>query len=101
MLGLSQKLYIKKVLKRLSMENSKKDLLPLRYDIRFSKMMYPSTSEEIECMSRIPYTSMIGSLMYVMLCTRPDIAFTVSISSRYQLNPDEEHWIAEKNIKYL
>ena len=53
-------------------------------------------------MSRIPYTSMIGSLMYAMLYTRLDIALIVSVTSRYQLNPDEEHWIAMKNIlKYL
>ena len=37
-----------------------------------------------------------------MLCTRPDIILTVSITNRYQSNPDEEHWIAIKNIfKYL
>ena len=40
--------------------------------------------------------------MYAILYTRLDIALTVSVTSRYQLNPDEEHWIAVKNIlKYL
>lgn len=40
--------------------------------------------------------------MYAMLCTRPDIALAVSITSRYQSNPGEEHWTAVKNIlKYL
>ena len=40
--------------------------------------------------------------MYAMLCTRPDIVLAVSVTSRYQSNPDEEHWIAVKNIlKYL
>ena len=53
-------------------------------------------------MNKIPYASTIESLMYVMLCTHPDIALIVSIMSRYQVNPDEEHWIAVKNIlKYL
>ena len=53
-------------------------------------------------MSRIPYASIIGSLIYTMLYTRSDIIFTVSIMNRYQSNPDEEHWIAVKNIlKYL
>ena len=53
-------------------------------------------------MSKIPYVLAIESLMYAMLCTRLDIALTVSVMSRYQTNPDEEHWIAMKNIlKYL
>ena len=53
-------------------------------------------------MSRIPYASAIGSLLYVMLCTRSDIVLIVSVMSKYQSNPDEEHWIAVKNIlKYL
>ena len=102
MLGLLQKLYIKKVLKRFSMKNSKRDLLPLRHGINLSKMMCPTTFEEVQCMSRIPYASTIRSLMYIMLYTRPDIIFAVSITSRYQSNLDEEYWIAVKNIlKYL
>ena len=47
MLGLSQKLYIEKVLKRFSMKNSKRRLLPLRHDIHLFKMMCPTTSEKI------------------------------------------------------
>ena len=53
-------------------------------------------------MSRISYASVIRSLMYVMLCTRLDIALAVSVTSRYQSNSGEEHWIVMKNIlKYL
>ena len=65
-------------------------------------MIYPTTSEEIQHMSRISYASVIGCLMYTMLYTRSDIVLVVSVTSRYQLNPDEEYWIAVKNIlKYL
>ena len=53
-------------------------------------------------MSRIPYPSAIGSIMYAMSCTRPDIAYALSVKSRYQSDPGESHWIAVKNIlKYL
>jgi hypothetical protein len=53
-------------------------------------------------MSRIPYASAIGSLMYVMLCTRPDIYFAMGRVSKYQSNPREEHWYTIKYIlKYL
>ena len=102
MLGLSQKMYIEEVLKRFSMENSKRGLIPFRHGIHLSKKMCPSTPEEIERMSKIPYASAIGSLMYAMLCTRPDIAHAVSVTSRYQSNPGEEHWTSVKCIlKYL
>ncbi|MDM1706743.1 hypothetical protein HX130_23185, partial [Enterobacter hormaechei] len=102
MLGLSQKMYIEEVLKRFSMENSKRGMLPFRHGIHLSRKMCPNTSEEIERMSKIPYASAIGSLMYAMLCTRPDIAHAVSVTSRYQSNPGEEHWTFVKYIlKYL
>ncbi|KAK8665988.1 hypothetical protein V6N13_006141 [Hibiscus sabdariffa] len=50
----------------------------------------------------IPYASAIGSIMYAMICTRPDLSYALSMTSRYQANPGESHWIAVKNIlKYL
>ena len=53
-------------------------------------------------MSEIPYASAIGSIMYAMICTRPDVSFALSVTSRYQSCPGEGHWIAVKNIlKYL
>ncbi|KAK8600538.1 hypothetical protein V6N12_050391 [Hibiscus sabdariffa] len=53
-------------------------------------------------MSQIPYASAIGSIMYAMICTRLDLPYALSMTSRYQVNPDEGHWTAVKNIlKYL
>lgn len=101
-IGLSQSLYIDKVLKRFHMEQSKKGLLPVRHGLHLSKNMCPKTPEEIQQMSKIPYASAIGSLMYAMVCTRPDISYAVGITSRYQSNPGLDHWGAVKCIlKYL
>lgn len=84
------------------MLNSNKGLLPIRYVIYFFKSMCPYTTEERERVTKIPYASFIGSLMCAMLCTRPDIAHAVSVTSIYQSNPGEEHWKIVKNIlKYL
>jgi hypothetical protein len=64
--------------------------------------MCPKTQEEIEYMSRVPYSSTVGSLMYAMVCTRPDIAHAVGVVSRYMKNPGKEHWEAVKWIlRYL
>ena len=73
------------------MKNSKRGVLPPRHGISLSKMMCPTTSEEVQRMSRIPYASATGSLTYAMLCIRPNIALTMSVMSRYQLNPNKKH----------
>jgi hypothetical protein len=53
-------------------------------------------------MSRVPYSSAIGSLMYAMVCTRPDIAHAVGVVRRYMNNLGKEHWEAVKWIlRYL
>ena len=53
-------------------------------------------------MKDVPYASAIGSIMYAMLCTRPDVCLAISLTGRYQSNPGVDHWTAVKNIlKYL
>lgn len=53
-------------------------------------------------MSNVPYASAIGSLVYAVLCTRPDICFAVDLVSRYQSNSGPAHWQAVKRIfRYL
>ncbi|KAA0037272.1 gag/pol protein [Cucumis melo var. makuwa] len=71
--------------------NSKKDLLPFNHGVHLSKEQCPKTHQEVEDMRRIPYASTVGSLMYDMLCTRPDICYTMGIVSRYQSSPGLDH----------
>ena len=60
------------------------------------------TSKEKEQMSKVPYLSTIGSLMYAMMCIRPNIYHAIGMASRYQSNPGQEHWKAVKRIlRYL
>ena len=47
-------------------------------------------------MEKVPYANAIGSLMYAMVCTRPDISQVVGVVSRYMHDPDKEHWQAMK-----
>ena len=64
--------------------------------------MCPQTEDEKIRMSNQPYASCLGSIMYAMLCTRPDISYSVSVTSRYQSNPGNDHWMAVKHVlKYL
>ncbi|KAJ8459371.1 hypothetical protein OPV22_032297 [Ensete ventricosum] len=83
-------------------ENSKRGLIPMRHGISLSRSMSPKTPEERADMDKISYALAIGSIMYVMLCTRPDIAHALSVTSRYQPYLGLEHWKAIKCIlKYL
>ena len=84
MLGLSQAGYIDKVLEWFSMQNSKKGLLPFRHGVPLSDDQKSKTQEEVDMMRQVPYASAVGSLMYAMLCTRPNICYSVGMVSRYQ-----------------
>ncbi|KAJ9542958.1 hypothetical protein OSB04_029464 [Centaurea solstitialis] len=102
LIGLSQSTYIDKILKKFRMDESKKGFIPIQHGIVLSKTQCPVSSEDQEKMKSVPYASAIGSIMYAMLCTRPDVAYSVSVTSRYQQNLGEPHWVAVKNIlKYL
>jgi len=90
-LKLSQTEYIKKVLNRFNMENAKPVSTPLWNHFKLSKDQSPKTALECEYMDKIPYASAIGSLMYVIVCTRPDIAYAVGVVSRYISNPGKQH----------
>ncbi len=101
-LTLSQNEYIQKVLKRFNMHNAKPVSTPFASHFKLNKEMCPKTQEDVDYMSKVPYASAVGSLMYAMVCTRPDIAHAVGVVSRYMNNPGKEHWMAVKWIlRYL
>jgi hypothetical protein len=68
----------------------------------YTSQQSPSTPEETARMQRTPYRQAIGSLMYLAVGTRPDIAFAVSMLSRFLNNPGDAHWEAVKRLfRYL
>ena len=69
------------------MQNENPVSTPLANNSKLSKETCPETWKEIDCMSRIPYSSVVGSLMYAMACTRPDVAHAVGVVIRYMNNP--------------
>ncbi|GJS99345.1 hypothetical protein Tco_0820515 [Tanacetum coccineum] len=102
LIGLSQNAYLDKILKRYKMDNSKRGSIRMQVDLYLNKSQCATTSAEMKRMQNVPYVSAVGSIMYVVRCTRPDVAFAPNITSRFQQNPGEAHWTAVKNIlKYL
>ncbi|GJW14702.1 hypothetical protein Tco_0018835 [Tanacetum coccineum] len=84
------------------MENSKRGTIPMQEKLKLSKSQGASTPAEIQRMQKIPYASAVGSIMYAVRCTNPDVAFAQNMTIRFQQNPGEIHWTTVKNIlKYL
>ena len=53
-------------------------------------------------MKLVPYASVVGSLMYAMVVTQPDIAYVVGVVNRFMYNPNRSHWNAVKHVfRYL
>ena len=69
------------------MDNSKRGIVPIVPCTIICKFDSPSTKDNIKRMSRIPYDSAVGSIMYVMTYTRSDVAYVNSLASSYQSNP--------------
>ncbi|KAF2301408.1 hypothetical protein GH714_023842 [Hevea brasiliensis] len=88
-LFLSQQAYVEKVLKRFNMNNAKPVTVLFVPHFKLSKDMLPKTDEEMEHISSVPYSSVVGSIMYALVCTRPDISHAVSVMSRYMACPEK------------
>ncbi|KAG8503337.1 hypothetical protein CXB51_001297 [Gossypium anomalum] len=101
-LYLSQKGYIEKVLCRFNMQSAKPVSTPLAAHFILSSALSPQSDDEIEYMSHVPYSSAVGSLMYAIICSRPDLSYAVNAVSKYMANLGKEHWKAVQWIlRYL
>ncbi|GJV79577.1 retrotransposon protein, putative, ty1-copia subclass [Tanacetum coccineum] len=96
LIGLCQSAYIEKILKRFYMENSKRGTILMQEKLELSKSQGASTPAKIQRMQNILYGSVVGSIMYAVKCTRPDVAFAQNITSQFQQIPGVVDW---KSIK--
>ena len=76
------------------MHDAKKVSTPLDAHFKLSSALCPKSDVDIEYMSKVPYSSAVGSLMYAMVCSRPDLSHALSVVSTYMANPGKEHWKA-------
>ena len=98
-LCLTQKQYLRRILKRFRFDKQTKRVsTPLASQFKISAAMSPKNDAERAYMEKVPYANAVGSLMYAMICTRPDISHAVGMVSRYMHNPGKGHWQAVKWI---
>ena len=91
---MNQNKYTGRVLERFNMSNCKPRATPCELKIDLSNNSDPVDSRK--------YREIIGSLIYIMTCTRPDLSYAVGKLSPYLSEPRQQHWVAAKHIlKYL
>ena len=94
--------YIQKVIDKFRMMDAKTANVPLNPTVKYSSKMCPKSVEEKEIMAEKPYNELLGSLQFIANLTRPDIAYSVNLLSRYKSNPGNQHWEGAKHIvRYL
>lgn len=94
---LSQKKNIADIITRFGMNDAKGKSTPISVGTRLTK----NGSQELD-KSTYPYMELVGSLLYLAACTRPDIAYSVGALSRYMAHPTQQHWKTAKDIvRYL
>ena len=98
----SQRKFIEDTLAKFGMSECKPVSTPLYGKIKLTKQMSPTTKEEAEEMRKTPYQSLIGTLMYLTVATRPDITHAVNLLGQFNMNPGKEHWQSAKRVlRYL
>jgi len=91
--SLTLKGYLQKVLQRFNIDSDTKSvstLLASHFNLKATMSL--TTVEEREYMTRMPYASTVGSLMYAMVFTKSDLSQVISMISRYMHDPNKGHW---------
>lgn len=91
-----------RILKEYGMEDCNPCSIPMDAGSFLVADTSPKSKVELEQLSKIPYQNVIGSLMYLLQMTRPDLAYTVSTMSRFNTCYGMEHWrVLKKTLRYL
>ena len=96
-ISICQQAYIDTILKRFGQQDAKSAKTPLDHQVDLA-----NTNCEVKKANRKEYLLIVGSLMYVAIRSRPDIAFSVTALSRYNVQPLEMHLAAARRVlRYL
>lgn len=99
LLHISQGKYVRKMLNTFNMADCKPSHIPMETNL---KLFEEESNDQHDKYANIPYRQIIGSLMYLMACTRPDICYSVITLSQFNNSFSEKHWILAKRVlRYL
>jgi len=92
---LTQNGYLKKALQKSNINGDTKSVsTPLAPHFKSKATMSPTSVKEREYMTHVLHASEVGSFIYAMVCTRPDLLRAVSMDNRYMHNPGRGYWEA-------
>jgi hypothetical protein len=99
-LKIDQERYVIDILERFGMSQCNSVTVPMIS--RLTTDMSPKTEAEVDEIGKLPYRELVGKLMYLATCTRPDIAFAVQELAKFMSNHGQGHWAAAKHLmRYL
>jgi hypothetical protein len=85
-------------MKKFNMQDCKPTKVPILVGARLTVEQCPKTHEGIEDMEHVPYASVVGNMVYAIVCTRPNIAHAVGVLRRYMLTPRKENCTTVKRV---
>ena len=83
--------YLDKILNEFKMDQSKKEFLRVLQGVKLSKTQNPTMAENRKEWTVIPYASVIGSIKYAMLCTRPIVYLALNLAKEYNFDLRVDH----------
>ncbi|UYV67807.1 K02A2.6-like [Cordylochernes scorpioides] len=99
-ISIDQERYIEELLAKYRMKEAKPISTPMDSNSKLTKIS--SIEGENEPVKKVEYQSLIGSLIYLSVSTRPDIAYAVSALGKFSNDPRRQHWNADKRVlRYL
>ncbi|KAK4389762.1 hypothetical protein Sango_2313200 [Sesamum angolense] len=72
-----------------------------RHGVELSKKQSPETDEELKRMLDVPYALVVGNIQCIAQCTRPEVSYALSVTSRYQVYAEEAHWTIVKTLRFV
>ena len=99
---INQKHYISKMLEEFNLQSCKESDIPLQPNHSLTKELKDEKESLREKVDTTKYRQLIGKLIYLMTCSRPDISYSIGVLSRFMQEPRELHWRCLKRVlKYL
>ena len=84
------------------MLDSRHVLMPIASHFKLSSIQSPETEDEKKCMQRVPYSSAVSRLKYSMVCSKPNLAYAVSMVSKFMTDTRKQHCeVLKQVLRYL
>jgi hypothetical protein len=95
---IDQEQFVDQILHDFEMEEANPAATPCNPKFILTSKMCPSNDEQRSLADKRPYPTLVGKLLYLATCTRPDIAYAIRELSRFMSNHGEQHWNAAKHL---